>query len=125
MEEISHLLPSCNELMDMISDDLAADPINKDSIVPNELQVVQTSWNQYSQGISLQRFSSKVKKLKVDLNIWKKQQFGDIFQRLKATKEDISNQEIVIEQSPSLENQVEFARLKACLLKSFAEEESY
>ncbi|KAL3529293.1 hypothetical protein ACH5RR_008615 [Cinchona calisaya] len=54
------------------------------------------------------KFFAKLKRLIHDLKVQTKLHFGDIFQRLKAAEDAIASQEILVENDPSQDNQIDW-----------------
>ncbi|KAL3513330.1 hypothetical protein ACH5RR_026047 [Cinchona calisaya] len=91
-----------------------------DIIINLETREAQEFW-----GTTLQKFCAKPKWLKLDFKTWNKVYFGDIFLRLRTTDDEVASPELLAEQRPSQDNLIEFSRLKACLMKSIAEKDSF
>ncbi|XP_027150341.1 phospholipid-transporting ATPase 2-like [Coffea eugenioides] len=89
------------------------------------LGVVEQSWKQPLEGYGMFLFAQKLKRLKRALSEWNRNVFGNIFENIARTKEEVRQKELRLEEEDNEETRIQLSHAKANLLKCLANEEIY
>ncbi|CAH9069343.1 unnamed protein product [Cuscuta epithymum] len=89
------------------------------------LNTVSQSWNDGFTGGGMQGLVIKLQKLKKDLKRWNKETFGNIFDDIKFSEQEVEKAEMDYLNSPSEENREVWQLKKALLLRKYKIERKY